>query len=366
MVLLEELRIKNFRGFDSLEIRGLSKINLLVGKNNSGKTSVLEALLLLVGMSNPALPGNINQIRGLKFFFPNQFKYLFNKLKFENKPFFNAVFSDSSERDLELSARFQYQEDIPAFQQQKNNVIHVNPSLSVLSPSEITGIDLNFSKKDKSGSRDSKKSSAIYDATNGAINYISPNNYKENLQMAYISPDKDDFATLARYSEMVKRNENKIILEALQKFDSNIDDIQPLPDGIYFRLKNVTELVPGNIMGDGIRRFLNIVTAVSEKHNAFVLIDEIENGLHYSAYELLWKGLISYSQQNNVQLFITTHNIETLKSLRVVLEENQYKEMRNYSKVFSISKTAESKYKAYRYSYEEFRTAIENDLELRE
>jgi len=88
--------------------------------------------------------------------------------------------------------------------------------------------------------------------------------------------------------------------------------------------------------------------------------------LHYSAYKLLWNGLISYSQQNNVQLFITTHNIETLESLKAVLEECQYEDMRDYSKIFSISQTAESKYKAYKYSYEEFKTAIENDSELRE
>ncbi|MDR2087469.1 MAG: AAA family ATPase, partial [Dysgonamonadaceae bacterium] len=46
MAHLEQLKINNFRGFDSLEIDGLSKINLFVGKNNSGKTSILEALFL--------------------------------------------------------------------------------------------------------------------------------------------------------------------------------------------------------------------------------------------------------------------------------------------------------------------------------
>jgi AAA15 family ATPase/GTPase len=66
MTILQDVTITNFRGFDSLEINGLSKLNLFVGKNNSGKTSILEALFLLIGMSNPALPNRINQIRGLK------------------------------------------------------------------------------------------------------------------------------------------------------------------------------------------------------------------------------------------------------------------------------------------------------------
>jgi len=368
MVLLDDLRITNFRGFDTLEIDGLSKINLFVGKNNSGKTSVLEALFLLFGMSNPGLPGNINQIRGLNLFSPNQFKYLFHNLKLENKPSFKGKFKDNSERELELNAISQQQKkNFPSnfpnvYPQQKNNVATILSS--ALPISELAGINLKFSQKDKSNQKITRESSVFYD--NNGINHLFPNNYEEILFATYISYDRNDLGALARYSEIVKRNENDAILKALQKFDSNIDGIQPLPDGIYFKLKTITELVPSNIMGDGIRRFLNIITAVSEKHNAFVLIDEIENGLHYSAYKVLWKNLISYLQQNEVQLFITTHNIETLESLRVVLEESPYEEMRNYSKVFSISKTAESKYKAYKYSYEEFKNAIENDLELRE
>jgi len=76
--------------------------------------------------------------------------------------------------------------------------------------------------------------------------------------------------------------------------------------------------------------------------------------------------LISYSQKYDKQLFITTHNIETLECLNSVLGEDQYQDMRDFSKVFSISKTAKSEYKAYRFSYNEFNTAIENSLELRD
>jgi len=369
MALLEKLEITNFRGFDTLKIEDLSKINLFVGKNNSGKTSVLEALFLLLAMSNPMLPGSINQIRGLNFLSPNQLKYLFHNLNFESRPFFKGIFNDNSERELELNVisqqqRKNFSSSLPSvlYPQQRNNI---PPILSSLLPApEIAGINLKFSKKENSNPKFTRESSAFYDAS--GINYIFSNDYEEILFVTYIGHDKNDPGVLTRYSEIIKKSENNTILKALQKFDNNIEGIQVLPDGIYFKLKSITELVPSNIMGDGIRRFLNIVTAVSEKQNVFVLIDEIENGLHYSAYKVLWKNLISYSLQNDVQLFITTHNIETLESLRAILEESQYEEMRNYSKVFSISKTAEYKYKAYKYSYEEFKTAIENDLELRE
>jgi AAA15 family ATPase/GTPase len=97
MVLLKNLNIANFRGFDALEIEGLSKINLFIGQNNSGKTSVLEALFLLAGMSNSALPSNINGFRGLNMLSPKQLKYLFHKLKLENKPSLKGTFNDDPE-----------------------------------------------------------------------------------------------------------------------------------------------------------------------------------------------------------------------------------------------------------------------------
>jgi AAA15 family ATPase/GTPase len=352
MTTLEKLNIKNFRGFDALEINGLSKINLFVGKNNSGKTSILEALFLLIGMSNPLLPNSINKIRGLNISSANQLKYLFHNLKFENKPFFSGKFNDGSERELEIHAKCQQKNDFPSILS------------SAISTSEIIGIDLNFWDKKKDAQKVSRKSSTTFD-NRGMDQTSHPNDYKEKLSATYISPEKDDLGVLVRYSEIIKRNEGDFILQTLKTFDNNIVNIQLLPDGVYFKLKDVNELVPSSIMGDGIRRFLNIVTAVSEKQNAFVCIDEIENGLHYSAYKWLWKSLLSFSEQNEVQLFITTHNIETLACLKYVLEDVQFENMRAYSKVFAVSKTMKSAYKAYGYSYKEFKTAMENDIELR-
>jgi hypothetical protein len=130
MTILEHIQISNFRGFDILEIDGFSKINLFVGKNNSGKTSILEALFLIFGMSNPVLPININQFRGLNAGTVKQLKYLFHNLNMENKPRFSATFNDVSERCLELSAKY------------RPNGFSVNNSSTSIP--EIIGLDLNF------------------------------------------------------------------------------------------------------------------------------------------------------------------------------------------------------------------------------
>jgi AAA15 family ATPase/GTPase len=350
MIILEHIKINNFRGFDTLEIDGFSKINLFVGKNNSGKTSILESVFLLIGMSNPLLPNSINKFRGIDVGTPKQLKYLFHNLNLENKPSFFAKFSDVSERYLELDAKYQL-----------NKFSADNFSAST---PEIIGLDLNFSEKKQNGQRLFRKSTVIIE--NNILNQKLPKDYSEKLHLAYISGNNNDFlTTFIKYSEILKKKGGDAILAALQKIDKNIQDIKILSDGIYFDMANVKELIPVNIMGDGIIRFLNIITAVSDRQNVFVCIDEIDSGLHYSAYKLLWKSLLAFAEQNNVQLFITTHNIETLSCLKYVLEENEFKNMRDCSKVFAVSKTIKSKYVTYRYSFEEFSTAIENDIELR-
>jgi AAA15 family ATPase/GTPase len=364
MTTLKHLTITNFRGFDSLKIDDFSKINLFVGKNNSGKTSVLEAVFLLLGMSNPMLPNNINLFRGvnninllkLAGFIPQdntakQLRYLFHNLSLENRPVFSGKFSDATERRLELNVIFQQNEFL------KN--------VSSLSIPNINGIELSFSLQSKQSQKQSYKSVAVF-GENGIVNQTLPKNYHETLSATYLAADQKERGTLSRLSEIVKKKGGDTILRMLQNaFGENILGFQPLEDGIFFNLRDVEEYVPIAIMGDGIRRFLDIVTSIFERHNSFICIDEIENGLHYSIYKWLWKSLIMFSNQNNVQLFITSHNIETLTCLESILEEEEFQDMRDFSKVFAVSKTEKAEFKAYQYPFEEFKTAIKNDIELR-
>ena len=62
--MYSRISIKNFRGIGSLEVDGLRRINLIVGRNNSGKTSFLESLFLLGRAPDPHLPTRLGQMRG--------------------------------------------------------------------------------------------------------------------------------------------------------------------------------------------------------------------------------------------------------------------------------------------------------------
>ena len=46
--MIDFLHIKNYKNLKNLELDSLGKVNLFIGKNNTGKTSLLEAISLFV------------------------------------------------------------------------------------------------------------------------------------------------------------------------------------------------------------------------------------------------------------------------------------------------------------------------------
>ena len=96
-----------------------------------------------------------------------------------------------------------------------------------------------------------------------------------------------------------------------------------------------------------------------------MLIDEIDNGLHFHLYEKALRIILYSAKLNNIQLFITTHSKESLQLLKDVLEEDDSKTYRDEVKCFTISKLNDDTLKAYPYNFESFEYAIENDIEIR-
>ena len=361
MNLLQNIKIKNFRGFDNLEVNGFNQINILIGKNNSGKSSLLEAIFLLIGMSNPILPDNVNRLRGLNIRTADEFRYLFHNLRLNNKPEFEGLFTDASCRTLKLNPIFKKTGQEAGKQKIGSDDLSIDASTA--SPN-MTGLELEFNIKQEHNQKKAFKSSIVFNLPEIIQN--QNNKYKEELHAVYITGDSTEANALTRYSDIVKRKKGDIVLKALQNIDSKIESIHPLPDGLFFSYKDIDELIPSNIAGDGVRKYLNIVTTIAQKENSIVLIDEIENGLHYSAHISLWKSIITISNEFNVQLFITTHNLETLKCLNELLSYKEYKDTQEKLNVFTIAHTKKSGIKTYKYSYKGLKDAIETETEIRQ
>ena len=126
----------------------------------------------------------------------------------------------------------------------------------------------------------------------------------------------------------------------------------------------LTQLIPLGLFGDGIRRLLSIILSISNSKNGIVLIDELENGLHHSALDQTWKYIVELANNYNVQLFITTHNIETLKALQAVLSNDEMQEFQGDIRSYTI-RNLQEKHKAYKYDFEFFENSVLEEIEIR-
>ena len=119
------------------------------------------------------------------------------------------------------------------------------------------------------------------------------------------------------------------------------------------------------MMGDGISKYLNVLTSalVTVFTRKVILIDEFENGLHYTALRKLWRILLNVVKKTKLQLFITTHSLETLQSLADEITDAGLDD--DFMSLYRIAMTKHNGLQAYRYNAAGIRTAIENETELR-
>jgi AAA15 family ATPase/GTPase len=75
----------------------------------------------------------------------------------------------------------------------------------------------------------------------------------------------------------------------------------------------LANLIPLPLMGDGMLHLTNFVLQIANAQNGVVLIDEIENGLHYSVMTNVWKAIASAAKEYNTQVFATTHSWECIR-----------------------------------------------------
>ncbi len=361
MIQLESLKIQNFRGFDNLEMNNFSKVNVLLGENNSGKTSVLEAIFLLSGISNPQLALTINIIRKISFD-KNTLKYIFHNLEMANKPSISGNFSKNINRKMEISPILEKNVVSREVETSTQDNSLLTTSLSAVP--DILGLDYSFTIK-KHESNKSFKTWLRFDQ--GTIKQSLSSVYKEEIVSSFLLSGDVDSGLSDQLKKIFVAKKENILNDLLNKFDSKIKGLYVLPNGIYIDKEGVSERIPLQLMGDGIRRFIGIAATIvaNSEQNFICLIDEIENGLHFKSQELMWKILFTLTNAANVQLFITTHSLEMLQSLTNVLKGSKYTDMQDSVKVFSIVNTVNDGFQSYVRSFDGLDLSLENSMEIR-
>lgn len=195
----------------------------------------------------------------------------------------------------------------------------------------------------------------------GKIDGKGIDGYVEFLNAIFIS--SADSSVSASFSEAVKLRKKDYIISQAKLFDPRINTIELLSDGLYVGFDGVDQMLPLSMNGVGLSKYLSIVCAAACGAYNVLLVDEIEDGLHYSAYKTLLEALYLFAKNNGTQFFITTHSIETLKYLANLANKNT--ELRDMTSVYSLCRTKNNGIKVYTYIGGDLADAVEQQIELR-
>ncbi len=345
------INIQNFRGIKSLEMDDFGQVNVFVGKNSIGKSSVLEAFFMTAAISNGAIPLNLNSWRGmdslaflgLNLFFHN---FHYQDQESQNLPHFIASLKRPDEvRHLTL---------IPV----KDTLFQATPDFNA---PMLSGLLQDFSiHKGQNSSQNYQTKTVIQSLSPPSMQTIPPQGYQEKMMSYFISP-RMTTVDAAVLRDLIVKKRGIGIVKALKNIDERIEDIVLVQNSLYCDI-GLSELMPLAVMGDGIRKMLFILGVIATNPDGVVCLDEIENGFHYSSITVLWDSLLKAAKEFNVQVFATTHSYECLAALAKVQEANLFGE--DIVRVFRLERDGEE-HRAVKMTGEDMSIMIGNNWELR-
>lgn len=355
-MIIQDIEIRNFRGIQHLKLSDFATINLLFGANNIGKTTILESLFLTIGMSNPNLALNIDTFRNLSHTEGDDFRFLFHKLNYSNKPSFNASFYDREVRSLELIANLR----LPG----TSKIVSTSGSnQDGLNSMEAESLVFDFFSKVPHSQRENQKSTIRF--IDGQFEMTPPKSYKEGRRGIFMNASYSHLRDLnERLENLILEKRKAEIIDGLKLIDPRIIDISVGRNQmIFLDIEGFDRLIPSNLQGSGMNRLIGTIINIHSIRNGVLLIDEIENGFHYKMLSRIWVTLIKACKHYNVQLFVSTHNYEVLAELKTAMES--ITNVDTSIKGFKIVKNQEGNLEGITYESSQFINAIETDLEIR-
>lgn len=336
MAGLEKLYIDSFRGINDLYLEQLCPINLIVGNNNCGKTSVLEAVEFLRFYKSGLI--NVLQIARQRDY---QFAMEYSNSIYENVM---CMFPQESQiRKIELSGIYNGKEFSYRFHGENKKMFYdpvqeqgsrKNKTQSILQGEmEVDGFEggilANLGKEFKQTpvkfNRYVKMSDYSYTESQGLpIRYVG--------SFAHLRGDI--------INEIVRNEEYKeICVMMLKLFDKGISDILTLPSDIGFHMVSYIRHdrlgnMPLSTYGDGVKRALVLANEIAKARSGILLIDEIETSIHKQYYDDIFRFVTKACLQYNVQLFITTHSLEAVDG---ILKTQDYDNSTNDDKINVIT-----------------------------
>jgi predicted ATPase len=362
--MYEQLHIENFRGLRDLTLVGLRRVNLLVGSNNCGKTSVLEAVHILTSEGNviPMMTalGRRGEYSDHGDGYELDVSHLVHGRKVGDGVSLRLDGVVGGARRA-LSASFHLVEKpISARKLAMGEVAEVLAlQLEWTGGTESQGVIVSG---EVSRHRGTSFEGAVIDMRFYADRLRSGNEASPIVEMVSaegLVPER----VVALYDAISLTPDEALVVEALKTIEPGIERIAlaKLPPNSLsragIRLSVSGQRVPIGSMGEGMWRILGIALSLVGARGGVLLIDEIDTGLHYSVLTKMWRLLLDTSRRLNVQVFATTHSRDCVDALAEIAQDD--------GQDISLQRIERGKPQAVPFSEAAIRRAAERGIEVR-
>lgn len=317
------INIESYRGLSHVVLEELNRVNIIVGDNNSGKTSILEAIQLfgsrdvlnnMISIAKRRTVQNGLLVKNQLSSF-DELLYSFPACRSEYKEICLEMYDDEGEQtrvqiDGNLSREYFYKEELPGNEQIRFDM-YCDEDGAIRSFQGGYSFDNGCLTEGEYQFRETQLR---------PIRKLENKCVKKSMSVVCVSPL--DMYTNRIINDTIykgmKSEEKKSLIELLQLFDDSLIGVEV---GIRYGKPTILVemkgrgLMPVSVFGDGLKKVLTLANAVSKAEHGILLIDEFETGLHKSVLAKVAEWLFTMAERHDVQVFLTTHSGDAVDAL---------------------------------------------------
>lgn len=337
--MLNSLDIKNYRNLKDLRINSLGRVNLITGRNNTGKSTILEAIAIYASKGDLSLifqfltergenfkPTEANKntpeanIRSLSSLFTDRITGFKRENAITIGSLENTLWGEEKSPEKSISLRFvKYFDEI----QRDSQGGTLTRKRTLLENEETTQLE-NYKVGFEIRIGNNYHIQTIDEDRPYRFGYRGIDNNESFQFIRTRNIDREINGNL--WDNITLTEKEQFVIDALKIIEPTTERIAFIGENsrertAVIKLSNFPNPLPLRSMGDGINRILTIILALVNSDNGFLLIDEFENGLHHTVQNQLWNVIFKLAQNLKVQIFVTTHSDDCISGFENILND---------------------------------------------
>lgn len=375
---LPSLSIRGFRGLRALEIPRLGRVTLLSGMNGVGKTATLEAVRLYASRGREQILSTLSSSHdevvsavdddGDEMFAPDFAALFHGRDVSPNSRIEIGPVGGSSDGNLKIEA-------VNPTEKQAAGLEGLFPNSVLDAPPLVMQVTFANQKRTTpwfiprhihvGGPR-------IYAIYRRLIDeHSSP---QEELNCQALGPGLPNAGEIAKLWDEIALtdDENRAIRALNLVLHSKANRVAVIGEDhgrygpreqkrrVVVKLQDRDKPVPLRSLGDGAARMFGVALALAGSRGGFLVIDEVENGIHYSVHEDYWRMVLQTAEENDVQVFAATHSFDCVRGFARAAADSPESEV-----ALARLERSDEHTRAVLYSKQEIKTVADQGIEVR-